>query len=309
MTTPAPQALTGSLVLSELADPRRATITDQALNPDESRRLAEDAAALGGRVIEASGRRLLAYFAEAANALRFAQSIQRLASGIRATYPERHSLTARVILGHGRLAIDGDRVRGDWPHRLAGLMSRVPAHCIAGLQTYVQQLPPGTLQAVPRVLADDLSLLQGADTSAVETQMASPLMADPGVFTSITLRVRGIPRVFRAGDCPVLVGRDARCAVQVASDTASRIHGRIEYTHGKFYYVDDSRNGSWVLIGSGEEIKLAKDRIVLAGEGAISPGAPLAQQSGEVLRYHCQSTRLTMPGAAPPGDTRPLDQG
>lgn len=309
MTTSAPQALTGSLALAAFEDPRRAIVTDQTLNPDEVRRLGGEATALGGRVLETGGRRMLVYFADSAHALRFAQAVQQFAGTVRATVPERHSLAARVILGHGRLAIDGDRVRGDWPHRLGGLMTRVPAHCIAGLQSYVQQLPSGALTTVPRVLADDLLLLQGADTAAVETQMASPLAMDPGVFTAITLRVRGTPRVFRAGDCPVLIGRDAKCAVQLVSDTASRIHGRIEYVQGKFYYVDDSRNGSWVLLGSGEEIKLARDRIVLAGEGAISPGAPLARQSGEVLRYSCQSTRLTMPGETPDGDTRPLDQG
>ena len=160
---------------------------------------------------------------------------------------------------------------------------------------------------MPAALGTELYLLQGANPGAVETQLASPLdVSDLGVFTSIKLSVRGAPRVFRAADCPILIGRDERCAVRITSDMASRIHGRIEYVHGKFYYVDDSRNGSWVLIGSGEEVKLTKDRTVLAGQGAISPGAPLSQQKGEVIRYDCQTTRLAMPDEHADGDTKQL---
>lgn len=309
MTTTTSEALTGSLVLADYVDPRRSLLSDHALDPGEIKRLTIDAGALGGRIVEASTRRLLVFFDEAAKAFDFAQTAQRFATGIRVAAPERQTLSARVILGYGRLAIDGNRVRGDWPHRLAGLISRVPVHCIAGLQTFVQQLPPGTLQTAPRALIDDLLLLQSADLTSVETQMASALGGDLGsVFTSVTLRVRGTPHVFRVADCPILIGRDTRCAVQITSDTASRIHGRVEYSQGKFYYVDDSRNGSWVLIGSGAEIKLSKDRILLAGEGAISPGASLGQQTGEVVRYICHSTRMAMPGEGSGGDTRPLDQ-
>lgn len=306
MSVPAPQTRTGTLLLAEFTDLRRALVTDQALNPDEVRRLAEEAVQLGGHPVELSARRMLLYFGDAAAALASAQNLQRFFAGIRATHPERHSLTARAMLGYGRLVIDGDRVRGDWPHRLAGLMSRVPAHCITALQPYVDALPRDSLPAAPRVLVDDLLLLQVADATAVETRLASPLTADPGVFTTITLRIRGVPHVFRSADCPVLIGRDARCAVRIASETASRIHGRIEHTRGKFYYVDDSRNSSWVLTGAGEEVQLSKDRILLIGEGAISPGAPLSQQTGEVLRFSCQSTRLAMSDETP-GDTRPLN--
>jgi pSer/pThr/pTyr-binding forkhead associated (FHA) protein len=308
MSTPqTPQVLTGTLALVEASDPLRGLVTDQALDPEEVKRLTVECGVIRGRVIEASGRRILAYFANPADALHFAQSAQKVAGDVRQRNPKRHSLAVRVILGYGRLVAEGDRVRGDWPHRLAGLISRVPVHCVAGIKSYVDQLPPGALPTVPRLLVDDLYLLQAADTAAVETQLASPLaVSDAAMFTAITLKLRGTPLVFRASDCPILIGRDARCAVRLSSETASRVHGRVDYQQGKFYYVDDSRNGSWVLIGSGEEIKLLKDRTVLAGEGAISPGAPISQQTGEVVRFECHSTKLAMPQGSTEGDTRRL---
>lgn len=307
MTIQTTQEVFGSVLLVEFSDPRRALLTDQALTPDETRQLTLECAAAQGRVVETDARRLLAWFEQPAQAFAFAQTAQHMVEGVRARNPERHSLAARLIIGHGPLILEGGRPRSNWLHRLPGLISRVPVHCIAALKNFVDQLPSGSLPAAPQALNPELFLLQGANAAAVETQLASPLdVSDMGVFTSITLRVRGTPRVFRAADCPILIGRDERCAVRITSDTASRIHGRIEYVHGKFYYVDDSRNGSWVLAGSGDEVKLTQDRTVLAGQGAISPGAPLSQQKGEVIRYDCQTTRLAMPGEHADGDTRRL---
>lgn len=303
MTSQATQEVLASLLLAEFSDQRRAFVTDQALNPDETRQLTLECGALKGRIVEIDARRLLAQFDQPAQAFAFAQIIQRMMEGLRARNPERHSLAARVILGHGPLVLEGGRPRSNWLHRLSGLISRVPVHCVAALQNFVDHLPGGTLPAGPQALGTDLFMLQGANATAVETQLASPLdVSDLGVYTAITLRVRGLPRVFRAADCPILIGRDERCAVRITSDMSSRIHGRIEYVHGKFYYVDDSRNGTWVLVGSGDEVKLTKDRTVLAGQGAISPGAPLSQQKGEVVRFECQTTRLSMPSDAPSGD-------
>ncbi len=308
MRAQASQPLTGALVLAEFVDPRRAPVSDQALNAAEVERLSLHASAGSGQMLELSGRTLLCFFPQAGKALDCAREIQALTAAVRSAQPARNTLTARVIIGYGQLALAGGRPRGDWPQRLTELMSRVPAHCIAALKTCIAQLPAAALKTPPQALGGDLLLLQPAEAAAVETRMPASPVADAGLFTTITLRVRGVPQDFRAADCPIVIGRDPRCAVPIAADTASRTHGRIEYRQGKFYYVDVSRNGSWVLIGSGEEIHLTKDRIVLAGEGAISPGAPLAQQSGDVLRYSCLSTRPPMPRSASDGDARAMDR-
>jgi adenylate cyclase len=139
---------------------------------------------------------------------------------------------------------------------------------------------------------------------AAATRMASPLERSDALFTEIVLRVRGTDRRYRAADSPLLIGRSSECTVQVAAEGASRQHGRIVYEKGRFYYQDDSRNGTWALTGSGEEVALRQDRMLLTGEGALSLGAPIGQQTGELLRFVCRSQRLRMD--ADNGDTRPL---
>ncbi|TJY65044.1 FHA domain-containing protein [Sinimarinibacterium sp. CAU 1509] len=294
MTIPQDDIRTGALLLAEFTDLRRAFVTDAALNPGEVQELSEHARALSVLPLEFTARRMLLFFPHAESALKMAHAIQVLASHIRGKDPERHSLSARVVLGYGPMNIVNGRAHSIWTHRLTGNISRAPAHTVVALQAFVDALPAGTLSADAQRLGPDLVMLHQPSVDAVETQMASPLMDPGGVFTAITLRVHGRPQVFRIADCPILLGRDKHCAVQLTSETASRTHGRIEYVHGKFQYVDDSRNGTYVLTSSGEEVRLSRDRVVLTGDGALSPGAPLDQQTGEVVRFSCHSSRLGM---------------
>lgn len=298
----------GAVLLAEYSDPRLAVITDQALLPHELRALSDQLHAGGGRIIVLTPRRTLAFYPMVGEALASAQVALTLAAAARQVDPNRHSLAARVVLGYGLVNLEQARLHSDWTHRLGAQLSQVPPHTVAGLQEFVDQLGPA---ATPKPLAKGLWLLQAADREAVETQMASPLhLADGGVFDALGLRVRGENLSVAPRDCPVLIGRDRSCGLRLTSPSASRVHGRIEYHGGKFYYVDASRNGSYVLTAAGEELRLVHDRIVLAGSGAISPGAPIGQQQGEVVRFITQSRRLGMADgdAARGGDTqeRPL---
>lgn len=296
----------GSLLLADFSDPIREHRSDEALSSFEVRELVDRAQAGGGQVVEHQSRKLLVFHPQPEPLLQFAREILDSTARLRSRDPERHSLAARVLLGHGELRIDNRRAVGEWTHLMSGSISHVPPHAIAALANYVERLPATALDPAPRALRPGLMLLQVADSTAVETQLASRLSdAGRGVFTSLAIRLRGEVRTIAPGDCPVLVGRDQNCPLRITGPTASRVHGRIEYQQGHFYYADDSRNGSYVLTGSGEELRIAGDRIVLAGSGAISPGAPIAEQKGEVLRYSTHSQKLGMADAGG-DDTRPL---
>lgn len=112
-----------------------------------------------------------------------------------------------------------------------------------------------------------------------------------------------------ARDCPVTLGRDKSCTLRFDGDVASRVHGRIEFVHDKFYFVDDSRNGTYLLTPQGEEVFLHRERLPLLGRGVISPGAPIVKQTGEVVRYSCRSSddqtalAVSLPPLAPAADS------
>ncbi len=118
-------------------------------------------------------------------------------------------------------------------------------------------------------------------------------------------------RVFQlaAGDCPFTLGRDKSCTLPLDGNVASRVHGRIEFVHDKFYYVDDSRNGTFLLTPQGEEVFLHRERLPLLGRGVISLGAPIVKQTGEVVRYACHeedSVAALMRSLVPPSVLPPV---
>ena len=99
-----------------------------------------------------------------------------------------------------------------------------------------------------------------------------------------------------AADCPLTLGRDKSCGLRLDGDVASRVHARIEFEAGQFYFVDDSRNGSYLLTPAGEDIFVHRERLPLMGRGVISPGATLVKQTGELVHYRCLAD--TEPGGA-----------
>jgi len=300
----------GAVLYADFSELRPAQIIDAPLNYDEVREFTAAISKLRGLLMEGSARKFYAFFPDASGALDMARLIQTRVSVAKETDLQRLGLDARVILGYGAVVIEQGRVRSDWTFRLAGLVSGVPQNSIGALRDFIAQFAPGSIDPPPRPSArPDLFVLPMPGGQDQETRLAvdRSTSAGGGMFLTLTLRVRGVPTSVRSSDCPLLVGRDKSCAVLVSGDTTSRVHGRIEFEKDKFYYVDDSRNGTYVLTGSGQEILLKREKIALVGEGAISPGAPLSKQTGEVVRFSCAPSRLSMAGDDPEqGDTKTM---
>lgn len=68
------------------------------------------------------------------------------------------------------------------------------------------------------------------------------------------------------------IGRDAICDIVMDSSLASRLHAKIENRHGKFIFIDQSTNGSYVRTEDGNVSYLLREEIALWGTGVISLG-------------------------------------
>lgn len=107
-----------------------------------------------------------------------------------------------------------------------------------------------------------------------------------GQHQALRLTRRGSSVLVRPADCPFTIGRDAACALGIGGPNVSRLHGAVLHEGGKFHFRDDSRNGSYLTSG-GTEVFVHSERFPLVSEGVISPGAPLVEQTGDVIRYLC----------------------
>jgi hypothetical protein len=80
------------------------------------------------------------------------------------------------------------------------------------------------------------------------------------------------------------IGRADDNDLVVKGNLISRIHAKVELRRGKFFLVDQSTNGTFLLNLRGEEMFVRRDSTELHGEGTIGLGR--AEQPGASLAIH-----------------------
>jgi hypothetical protein len=108
-----------------------------------------------------------------------------------------------------------------------------------------------------------------------------------------------ILKVIYAGDTVVVepagavkIGRDKGNDVVVSSTLASRVHARIYGRGGNFVIVDQSSNGTYVMIdGNSRELTLRREEAMLGERGYIGLGGSAATHGDHVVRYRLESRK------------------
>lgn len=86
----------------------------------------------------------------------------------------------------------------------------------------------------------------------------------------------------------IVLGRDASCDIVIADRNASRQHARIECRRDKFYLVDQSTNGTSVVIANEPEVLLRREEIMLRGRGRIGFGRSVNLPDSEFVTFTIQ---------------------
>ena len=236
----------------------------------------------GGSVIKRIGDEIMAAFEEPRHAVRAAIQMQRdllgrpPASGVR---PQ-----IGIGLNAGPVVIEERDVFGDVVIVAARLVSKALA---------TQILTTGdTVAAVddPDVVSRSLGahLLKGREEPVDlceilwrgETEMLTILAPKLAEVPWSSLELRLGPTVVRGtseGLHPIELGRGEECTLVVPTTSASRKHARITARGGRFYLVDHSTNGTYVLQANGDELVVHRDEIMLVGSGHIRLGDPLSE--------------------------------
>jgi adenylate cyclase len=86
--------------------------------------------------------------------------------------------------------------------------------------------------------------------------------------------------------CPrTVMGRDLSCSLVVSDKMASRQHACIELRQEKFFLVDQSTNGTFVLPDGDAEFVLRREEMVLQGAGRIAFGRSVEAAQDEAVTY------------------------
>jgi len=106
----------------------------------------------------------------------------------------------------------------------------------------------------------------------------------------------------------VRLGRSPESDLVVANPLASRAHARIEYRGDHFILVDESLNGTYLLMKGMAEIELRRDQIALQPSGLISLGRSIAIAEDMCLEFKVRTHRSDVRQRAPPAPRRSRPQ-
>ena len=106
---------------------------------------------------------------------------------------------------------------------------------------------------------------------------------------TVTLHLQHASQTIELDHDSIVLGRDPQCNLVINDRNASRQHARIERRRDKFFLVDQSTNGTFVVFANEPEVVLRREELMLRGSGRIGFGHSLDQDSTEVVAFTVRS--------------------
>lgn len=249
-------------------------------------------AAASGIVIKTLGDGMVCQFGTADSAFRAACALQTTAQQIAPRVPGR--LAVKVAFTYGPVVLKGGDVFGDTVNVCARLVAMANPGQVLTTGQAIAALSR-TLMLRCRALYPVKIKGRAEPVSVYDV----PWRVDPDL-TETSANLDALPRTGRwvlklsyggetfdvqpEGD--TRIGRDKSNDVVIASPRASRLHARIYARERNFVIVDQSSNGTFVLIdGSDNEVILRREEALLGERGWIGLGNPASKHGNHVLRY------------------------
>jgi adenylate cyclase len=252
----------------------------------------------GGRVVKTVGDEIMATFPSATKATDAAQSMHFDMQD--ATRPGGNAIRLKLRIGvHYGPAIEADGdIFGDTVNVAARLVAVAKEDQIIVSEPALRKLAPN-MQTRARPISltglkgkrEEVSVYELMWLDAEEvTQMGSSDDLIDQEKSAIKLSYRDRVWVLDGGSPITTLGRDAVCSVVVLDKTASRVHARIERRGNKFFLIDQSLNGTHVLLADGSAVTLRREEMILSGKGKFCLGHTVGEIEQEDLAFDCVSS-------------------
>lgn len=247
-----------------------------------------------GVVIKIVGNQVMSCFPDPEKAVRAACKVQK---GIKDD-PALIGLNVPVKIGlhHGYLRLEANQIAGDAVDVATLMMTLAKADQIITTQETVRLLPADLEKMAHNLGQSNMSATQDQREiieivwrdliSQTQTQVVSYQTALINLlFARLFLEYRDrnielVPdhRVFT-------IGRSRGNDLVVGREQVSRSHATIEFRQGKFVLVDQSANGTRLLLENGAQIFLRGEEFTLHDRGIIFLGPVLSEQDPDIIRY------------------------
>jgi class 3 adenylate cyclase len=251
--------------------------------------------AYSGRVVKTIGDGLMCVFPGADAAASAAGEMQRQIAE-RPPLESGKTLTIRVGFHYGPVIEDGEDVFGDSVNvasRVAGLalagQALTTTDTVAALSSSLRDTVR-PINALPvkgkaeEIEVHELMWHASLDRTVIpgrDQEAALEAKAASGPRIKLVYRGREI-----IADETVYLGRDASNTVFIMDPMASRRHAKIELRGGHFVLIDQSSNGTFVVIAEAPEMLLKRQELMLHSSGRIAFGHSTAE-GGDTVEFDC----------------------
>ncbi len=250
----------------------------------------------GGTVIKTIGDEIMCTFPTAAVAVAAACDMHEMLEDdiTEQTAAGPVSLTIRVGLHHGPAILDAGDVFGDAVNVAARMASMAKAGQIITTQSTIEALPP-ILKASSRFIdrapvkgkKETMDIFEVLWQQEDITRMSTGVIPEPADRAELQLRYHDVNLTLDADRTQVVMGRSKSADIAIAEALASRQHVRVEHRRGKFFIIDQSTNGTYVL-SDGNEAFLRREEMPLSGSGKISLGRSFSENPQEVVHFRTE---------------------
>jgi len=250
----------------------------------------------GGTVIKTIGDEIMCTFPTAAVAVAAACDMHEMLEDdiTEQTAAGPISLTIRVGLHHGPAILDAGDVFGDAVNVAARMASMAKAGQIITTQSTIEALPP-ILKASSRFIdrapvkgkKETMDIFEVLWQQEDITRMSTGVIPEPADRAELQLRYHDVKLTLDADRTQVVMGRSKSADIAIAEALASRQHVRVEHRRGKFFIIDQSTNGTYVL-SDGNEAFLRREEMPLSGSGKISLGRSFSENPQEVVHFRTE---------------------
>jgi adenylate cyclase len=251
----------------------------------------------GGRVIKTIGDEIMCTLPNAINGILASVEMQRKMT--RDINFVRENLAIRIGFHHGEALEENGDVYGDAVNTAARMASLAKREQIVTTLSTTKvssgKMPETRSLGKARVngklfALDIVDVIWQEDTAGMTTVQTAIKMGDlPGMneakIATITLRHRGKLIELTQNSEPFMMGREPTNGLTVEADWVSRSHVQIEFKRGHFMLIDRSTNGTYLLQGQEEELKLHRDEMHLRKTGTISMGQSCAINTHDLIYF------------------------
>jgi adenylate cyclase len=245
-----------------------------------------------GRVVKTMGDEIMCVFKRADDAVLAASQMQ---SQVDASRPGKYPIQLHIGLHYGPVLVEANDIFGDTVNAAAYLTAVAAPEQILTTEATEQNLSP-ELRAVVRAVFK--TVLKGSTEESTVYQVVwhkdTAELTDvnlrshkniPGDEGSLLVAHRSLTLRLDQTRPNITIGRGDGCDLVVPEKLASRKHVSIRLLRTHFYLVDNSLNGTFVTLESGEEVHVLRGELLLGGSGKLTLGRSVRDGASEVITF------------------------